>query len=184
MLLIHTYIQRIVLATEETTVTQQVSHNRPIKCKFRLWSQKGTKKGQRVTSWCQPATQTNRDPNCDKKLRGSTSNGTDQYQNGSSNLLTPYREQARGKYIGFGLRTETGAERNTIIVDILDIIQQLQDIGIHLKVDEEQVAMIVSAPVSILNPNVMYLLLPLGVLYLNQNVPLFTSYNIITFLVF
>ena len=34
--------QRIVLATEETTVTQQVSH-RPIKCQSRLWSQRGTK---------------------------------------------------------------------------------------------------------------------------------------------
>ena len=30
------------LATEETTVTQQVSH-RPIKCQSRLWSQRGTK---------------------------------------------------------------------------------------------------------------------------------------------
>ena len=36
------YIQRIVLATEETTVTQQVSH-RPIKCQSRLWLQRGTK---------------------------------------------------------------------------------------------------------------------------------------------
>ena len=35
-------IQRIVLATEETTVRQQVSH-RPIKCQSRLWSQRGTK---------------------------------------------------------------------------------------------------------------------------------------------
>ena len=44
-------IQRIIaLATEETTVTQQVSH-RPIKCQSRLWSQRGTKEGQRVTSW-------------------------------------------------------------------------------------------------------------------------------------
>ena len=33
------HIQRIVLATEETTVTQQVSH-RPIKCQSRLWSHK------------------------------------------------------------------------------------------------------------------------------------------------
>ena len=38
----HTHIQRIVLATEETTVTQQVSH-RPIKCQSRSWSQRGTK---------------------------------------------------------------------------------------------------------------------------------------------
>ena len=36
------HIQRIVLATEETTVTSQVSH-RPIKCQSRLWSQRGTK---------------------------------------------------------------------------------------------------------------------------------------------
>ena len=43
--------------------------------------------GQQVTSWWQPATQTNRDPNRDKKLRDSTSDGTDQYQNGSLNLL-------------------------------------------------------------------------------------------------
>ena len=35
-------IQRIVLATEETTVIQQVSH-RPIKCQSRSWSQRGTK---------------------------------------------------------------------------------------------------------------------------------------------
>ena len=55
--------------------------------------------GQRVTSWWQPATQTNRDPNRDKKLCDSSSNGTDQYQNGSSNLLTPYREQPRSTRI-------------------------------------------------------------------------------------
>ena len=36
------HIQRIVFATEETTVTQQVSR-RPIKCQSRLWSQRGTK---------------------------------------------------------------------------------------------------------------------------------------------
>ena len=36
------HIQRIILETEETTVTQQVSH-RPIKCQSRLWSQTGTK---------------------------------------------------------------------------------------------------------------------------------------------
>ena len=42
-----------------------------------------------------------------------------------------------GKCIGFRLRIETGAERATII-DIFDIIQQVRDTGIHLKVDEEQ----------------------------------------------
>ena len=36
------HTQRIVLATEKTTVTQQVGH-RPIKCQSRLWSQRGTK---------------------------------------------------------------------------------------------------------------------------------------------
>ena len=39
----------------------------------------------------------------------------------------------RGKYIRFGLRFETGAERTTI-VDIFDIIQQIRDTGFHLKV--------------------------------------------------
>ena len=47
---------------------------------------------------------------------------------------------------------------------------------------------VLSALVSILvnSTNLMYLplLITLGVLYLNQNVPLFISYNIITFLVF
>ena len=38
-----------------------------------------------------------------------------------------------GKYIRFGLRIETGAERTTI-VDIFDTIQQVRDTGIHLKV--------------------------------------------------
>ena len=36
------------------------------------------------------------------------------------------------KYIRFGLRIETGAERTTI-VDIFDMIQQVRDTGIHLK---------------------------------------------------
>ena len=36
------HIQRFVLASEETTVTQQVSH-RPIICQFRSWSQRGIK---------------------------------------------------------------------------------------------------------------------------------------------
>ena len=39
---VDSHIQRIVLASEETTVTQQVSH-RPIKCQSRLWSQRGTR---------------------------------------------------------------------------------------------------------------------------------------------
>ena len=36
--------------------------------------------------------------------------------------------------MGSGLRIETGAERTTIIVDIFDIIQQVRDTSIHLKV--------------------------------------------------
>ena len=36
------HIQRAVLATEETTVTQRVTH-RPIKCQSRSWSQRRTK---------------------------------------------------------------------------------------------------------------------------------------------
>ena len=42
VVVVDSHVQRIVLATEETTVTQQVSH-RPIKCQSRLWSQRGTK---------------------------------------------------------------------------------------------------------------------------------------------
>ena len=42
VVVVDSHIQRIVLATEETTVTQQVSH-RPVKCQSRLWSQRGTK---------------------------------------------------------------------------------------------------------------------------------------------
>ena len=42
VVVVDSHIQRIVLATEETTVTQQVSH-RPIKCQSRLWSQRCTK---------------------------------------------------------------------------------------------------------------------------------------------
>ena len=42
VVVVDSHIQRIVLATEETTVTQQVNH-RPIKRQSRLWSQRGTK---------------------------------------------------------------------------------------------------------------------------------------------
>ena len=42
VVVVDSHIQRIVLATEKTTVTQQMSH-RPIKCQSRLWSQRGTK---------------------------------------------------------------------------------------------------------------------------------------------
>ena len=93
VVVVDSHIQRIVLATEETTVTQQVSH-RPIKCQSRLWSQRGTKvNGSHHGD--NPLLRPTGIQNRDKKLCGSTSNGTDQYQNGSSNLLTPYREQPR-----------------------------------------------------------------------------------------
>ena len=42
VVVVDSHIKRIILATEETTVTQQVSH-RPIKCQSCLWSQRGTK---------------------------------------------------------------------------------------------------------------------------------------------
>ena len=41
LLIVDSHIQRIVLATEENTVTQRVSY-RLIKCQSRLWSQRGT----------------------------------------------------------------------------------------------------------------------------------------------
>ena len=37
-----------------------------------------------------------------------------------------------GKYIGFGVRIQTGTERATI-VDIFHIVQIVRNIGIHLK---------------------------------------------------
>ena len=40
LVVVDSHIQRIVIATEETTVTQQVNH-RPINCQSRLWSQRG-----------------------------------------------------------------------------------------------------------------------------------------------
>ena len=43
-----------------------------------------------------------------------------------------------GKYIGFGLRIERGAERTTT-VDIFAITQQVRDKGIHRKVDGNQI---------------------------------------------
>ena len=39
---VDSHVQRVVLATEETTVTQRDIH-RPIKCLYRPWSQGGTK---------------------------------------------------------------------------------------------------------------------------------------------
>ena len=42
VVVVDSHIKHIVLATEETTVTQQVSHI-PIKCHSRLWSQRGSK---------------------------------------------------------------------------------------------------------------------------------------------
>ena len=42
VVVVDSHIQRFVLATGETTKTQQVSH-RPIKCQSRLWSRRGTK---------------------------------------------------------------------------------------------------------------------------------------------
>ena len=95
VVVVNSHVQRIVLATEKTTVTQQDSHIIDLLMPTPLVVTKRYE-GQWLTSWGQPATQTNRDPNRDKKSCNSTRNGTGQYQNGSSNLLTPYyREQPR-----------------------------------------------------------------------------------------
>ena len=40
VVVVDSHIQLTALATEETTVTQQVSHS-PIKCQYRSWSQRG-----------------------------------------------------------------------------------------------------------------------------------------------
>ena len=42
IVVVDSYIQRVLFETEETTVTQQVSH-KPVKCQSRSWSQRGTK---------------------------------------------------------------------------------------------------------------------------------------------
>ena len=91
------HVQRIALATEETTVTQQVSH-KPIKCQSRLWSQRGTKvNGSHHGD--NPLLRPAGIQIATEKLCDSTSNGTYQCQNCSSNLLTPYREQPRSTRI-------------------------------------------------------------------------------------
>ena len=62
-------------------------------CQSSTWSQRGTKvNGSHYGN--NPLLRPNRGPNRDKKLCDSTSNGTDQYQNGPSNLLTPYIESS------------------------------------------------------------------------------------------
>ena len=88
-LTVDSHIQGIVLATEETTVTQQVSH-RPIKCQSRLWSQRGTK-----VNGSHHGDNPLLRPTGIQIATKSYAAHTDQYQNGSSNLLTPYREQPR-----------------------------------------------------------------------------------------
>ena len=64
---VDSHIQRIVLASEETTVTQQVSH-RPINVNLAC----GQKEVRRLTGHIMVTTcydtQTNRDPNRDKKV--------------------------------------------------------------------------------------------------------------------
>ena len=49
VVVVDSHVQRIGLASEETTVTQQVSH-RPIECRIPLVVTKRYE-GQRVTSW-------------------------------------------------------------------------------------------------------------------------------------
>ena len=86
-------IQGVVLSTEETTVTQQVSH-RAIKCQSRKEVRRST--GHIMVTTRYSDQQGSKSP---QKVCDFTSNGTDQCQNGSSNLLTPYREQPRSTRI-------------------------------------------------------------------------------------
>ena len=90
VVVVDSHIQRIVLATEETTVTQQVSKdlsNANPAC--------GHKEVRRSTGHIIVTTRYSdqQGSKSRQKVCGATSIGTDQYQNGSSNLLTPYREQ-------------------------------------------------------------------------------------------
>ena len=63
------HIQRIiVLATEETTVTQPVINHIDLSTANPARGHKEVRRSQQVTSWSQPAAQTNRDPNRDKTL--------------------------------------------------------------------------------------------------------------------
>ena len=91
---VDSHIQRIVLATEETTVTQQVSH-RPINCQSRLWSQRGTKVNGSHHGGNLLLRPTGIQIATKRYATLQAMAPTNQYQNGSSNLLTPYREQPR-----------------------------------------------------------------------------------------
>ena len=92
VLFVGSHIQRIVLATEEATVTQQVSH-KSIKCQpacGHKYVSRSTGHIVVTTRYSDQQGSKSRQTLCD-----STSNGTDNHQHGSSTLLTPYREQPR-----------------------------------------------------------------------------------------
>ena len=101
VVVVDSHIQRIVLATEETTVTQQVSKdlsNANPACGHKevvVVVVVEHKEVRRSTGHIMVTTRYSdqQGPKSRQKLCGATSIGTDQYQNGSSNLLTPYREQ-------------------------------------------------------------------------------------------
>ena len=73
-LFIDSHIQHFILATEEITVTQQVSY-RPIKCQSRSWSSRVTTVNGLHKRW-KPATQTNRDSTRDKIYARYNQRGT------------------------------------------------------------------------------------------------------------
>ena len=96
VVVVDSHIQRFVFATEETTVTQQVSH-RPIKCQPRLWSQRDTK-----VNWSNPGDNPLLRHQQGSKSRQKVIRLYKQWHrpmSGSSNFLTPYREQPRSTRI-------------------------------------------------------------------------------------
>ena len=91
-------IQRSVIATEETTATQQQISLRPIECHSRLWSQRGTKvNGSHHGD--NPLLRPTGIQIATKSHATLQAMAPDQYQNCSSNLLTPHREQPQSTRI-------------------------------------------------------------------------------------
>ena len=88
---VDSHIQRVVLATEETTVTQQVSH-RPIECQSRLWLQRGIMLTTRYSDQQGSKSRQNVIRLYKQKMHRPLSKRF-------INLLTPYREQPRSTRI-------------------------------------------------------------------------------------
>ena len=97
------HIQRSVLATEKKAVPQYASH-RPIKCQSRSWSQEVRRStglimvttrysNQTTVSWVRTTVSCCCRLTERQVMRYLKRNGSNRYQNGSSNLLSPDREQ-------------------------------------------------------------------------------------------